>query len=288
MATLAQVATSFDRIIIPTDFSDVSQHALEYAKSIARRYDSRLFLVHVTEPINLVTPPEAAWIDQEGIQQRLEQRLEQVGAELRSQDYWAEAFSVTGPVRTEILSFIEENKVDILVLGTHGKAGFERFLLGSDAEAILRKVKCPVLLIGPNVTQSPGQTWNPRNLLCATTLDRESAWIAGYAYQLARVNHADFTLLNIEDPSQPAADWNAFESKFRENLPDAAPLGKSLRTLVSDCAPGRAIVDVAEERNVDLIVMGAHPGSARVTHFAAGTVPQVAAEATCPVMTLQK
>ena len=288
MAALTQVATSFDRIVIPTDFSDVSQRALEYAKSIAKRYDSRLFLLHVTEPINLITPPEAAWIDQEGIQQRLEQRLEQAGAELRSQGFWAEAFAVTGPVRSEILGFIEENKVDIIVLGTHGKAGFERFLLGSDAEAILRKVKCPVLLIGPNVTQSPGQAWNPRNLLCPTTLDPESAWIAAYAYQLARLNHADFTLLNIEDPAQPAADWNAFEAKFRESLPDAAPLAKSLRTLVSDCAPGRAIVDVAEERNVDLIVMGAHPGPARVTHFAAGTVPQVATEATCPVMTLQK
>lgn len=288
MAALTQVATSFDRIVIPTDFSDVSQRALEYAKSIAKRYDSRLFLLHVTEPINLITPPEAAWVDQEGIQQRLEQRLEQAGAELRSQGFWAEAFAVTGPVRSEILGFIEENKVDIIVLGTHGKAGFERFLLGSDAEAILRKVKCPVLLIGPNVTQSPGQAWNPRNLLCPTTLDPESAWIAAYAYQLARLNHADFTLLNIEDPAQPAADWNAFEAKFKESLPDAVSLGKSLRTLVSDCAPGRAIVDVAEERNVDLIVMGAHPGPARVTHFAAGTVPQVAAEATCPVMTLQK
>jgi nucleotide-binding universal stress UspA family protein len=195
---------------------------------------------------------------------------------------------VTGPVRSEILGFIEENKVDIIVLGTHGKAGFERFLLGSDAEAILRKVKCPVLLIGPKVTQSPGQAWNPRNLLCPTTLDPESAWIAAYAYQLSRLNHADFTLLNIEDPAQPAADWNAFEAKFKESLPDAVSVGKSLRTLVSDCAPPRAIVDVAEERNADLIVMGARPGPARVTHFAAGTVPQVAAEATCPVMTLQK
>jgi nucleotide-binding universal stress UspA family protein len=54
MAALTQVATSFDRIVIPTDFSDVSQRALEYAKSIAKRYDSRLFLLHVTEPIKQV------------------------------------------------------------------------------------------------------------------------------------------------------------------------------------------------------------------------------------------
>ncbi|HTV03985.1 MAG TPA: universal stress protein [Acidobacteriaceae bacterium] len=288
MDTLTQVATSFDRILVPTDFSDASRHALDYAKAIAKRYDSRLFLAHVTEPINTVTPPEAAWIDEESMEQRLEERLEQVGAALRSEGYWAEAFNVTGAVRSEVLAFINENKVDLIILGTHSRSGFDRFLLGSDAEAILRKVKCPVLLVGPSVTTNPRRAWNPRAILCASTLDPESAWIAAYAYQLARVNHADFTLLNIEDPHQPAADWIAFEHKFRESLPDAAYLNRMLRTLVTDCAPGKAIVDVAEERHADLIVMGAHPASARVTHFAAGTVPQVAAKATCPVMTLHK
>ncbi|HUY81141.1 MAG TPA: universal stress protein [Acidobacteriaceae bacterium] len=288
MDTLTRVVTSLDRILVPTDFSDVSQQALEYAKSIAKRYDSRLFLVHVTEPSNLITPPEAVWIDQQGIQERLEQRLEQAGAGLRSEGYWAEAFSITGAIRKELLTFINENKVDIIVLGTHSKAGFERFLLGSDAETILRKVTCPVVLVGPKVTRTPGQTWNPRNILCATTLDPQSAWIAAYAYQFARLYRADFTLLNIEDPSQPAADWAAFENSFMDSLPGTAFLRRTLRTLVSDCAPGRAIVDVAEERNADLIVMGAHPAPARVTHFAAGTVPQVAAEAICPVMTLHE
>lgn len=288
MATLPQIATSFDRILVPTDFSDVSRPAIEYAKAIAKRYDSRLFLLHVTEPITAITPPEAAWIDQEGIEERLSQRLEQIGSELRSQGYWAEAFSVTGAIRDKILKFIKENKVDLIVLGTHSKVGFERLLLGSDAEAILRKVTCPVILVGPKVNTSSGQSWNPRNILCASTLSPNSAWIAAYAYQLARVNHADFTLLNVEDPAQLAPDWKAFENSFRESLADVTLLSKSLRTLVSDCAPGRAIVDVAEERNADLIVMGAHPAPGRVTHFAAGTIPQVAADATCPIMTLHR
>jgi nucleotide-binding universal stress UspA family protein len=288
MSTLAPVATSFDRILVPTDFSDVSQQALEYAKGIAKRYDSRLFLVHVAEPINVITPPEAAWIDEVSLEQRLEQRIEQAGAELRSEGYWAEAFAVTGGVRHEVLNFINENKVDLIVLGTHSKVGFERFMLGSDAEAILRKVTCPVLLIGPKVKDTPRQVWNPKVVICATTLAPETAWIAAYAYQLARLNHADFTLLNIEDPSREkdGHDWDAFERSFKESLPEAPLLSKTLRTLVSDCPPGRAIVDIAEERNADLIVMGAHSASPHVTHLAAGTVPQVAADAHCPVMTL--
>lgn len=288
MAALAQVATSFHRILVPTDFSDVSQQALEYAKGIAKRYDSRLFLLHVAEPINVITPPEAAWIDEVSIEERLEQRIEQAGAELRSEGYWAEAFAVTGGVQHEVLNFINENKVDLIVLGTHSKVGFERFMLGSDAEAILRKVKCPVLLIGPKVKDSPHRVWNPKVVICATRLAPASAWIAAYAYQLARLNHADFTLLNIDDPSKAgdSHDWSAFERSFKESLPEAPLLSKILRTLVSDCPPGKAIVDIAEERSADLIVMGALPASPYVTHLVAGTVPQVAAEALCPVMTL--
>lgn len=288
MTAMTPVAISFDRILVPTDFSDVSQQALEYAKAIAKRYDSRLFLVHVTEPINVITPPEAAWVDEEGLQERMEQRLEEEGSTLRSEGYCAEAFSVTGAVQREVLGFIQENKVDLIVLGTHSRAGFERFFLGSDAEAILRKAKCPAILVGPKVREITAKVWNPHTILCTTTLDAKSVPVVAYAYQLARASHADFTLLNVEAPGQLAADWVAFERSFREILPEASFLSRSLRTLVSDSAPGQAIVNAAGERHADLIVMGAYPAPTRVTHFAAGTVPQVAAEATCPVMVLHK
>jgi nucleotide-binding universal stress UspA family protein len=84
MTTLAPVTVAFERILIPTDFTDASQCALNYAKGIAREYQSYLFLVHVSQAINPVVPPEAVWIDSESIQEKLQKELEQAAAALRS------------------------------------------------------------------------------------------------------------------------------------------------------------------------------------------------------------
>src|ERR1700761_5596635 len=104
MSTVAPAHVGFERILVPTDFSDVSQRALAYAKNIARQYQSRLFLVHVNQPINPIMPPEAVWIEEGGIQKQFEEQLEQTCASLRSKDFQAEALSVTGTIQSEILS----------------------------------------------------------------------------------------------------------------------------------------------------------------------------------------
>jgi len=77
MTTLAPTRVAFERILIPTDFSTISDNALEYAKRIAKLYHSKLLLAHVNEPINPVSPPEAVWIDEEEIRQQEVKQLEQ-------------------------------------------------------------------------------------------------------------------------------------------------------------------------------------------------------------------
>ncbi len=80
MATTSPVAVTFERILVPTDFSETSQRALEYAKAIAKQDNSQLLLVHVSPPMNLITPPEAAWVDVAELESAEEERLEQSGA----------------------------------------------------------------------------------------------------------------------------------------------------------------------------------------------------------------
>ncbi len=159
MATLNSVAATFERILVPTDFSEMSDHALEYAKAIAGQDNSQLLLVHVNPPVNLVTPPEGAWIDEAEIQAAQAERLEQTGATLRSEGFRAQAISLTGPLYDELLSAIKQNEADLVVVGTHGRKGYERLLLGSDAEAILRHAHCPVLLVGPKAPALQDKAW---------------------------------------------------------------------------------------------------------------------------------
>jgi nucleotide-binding universal stress UspA family protein len=139
MATTNPVAVTFERILVPTDFSETSERALEYAKAIARQDNSQLLLVHVSPPMNIITPPEAAWVDVAELETAEQERMEQSGAALRSEGYRARAISLTGALYDELLSAVKQNDVDLIVLGTHGRKGYDRLLLGSDAEAILRQ-----------------------------------------------------------------------------------------------------------------------------------------------------
>ncbi len=289
MSTLTPVRASFERILVPTDFSDVSKHALAYAKNIARQYQSHLFLVHVNQPTNPIAPPETVWVD-EGAMQQLEEQLQQAGAALRSEGFKADSLSVTGAIQSEILSLIEKNKIDLIVMGTYGRKGFDRFLFGSATEAVSRHMHCRTLVIGPNAVPATHQKWHPKRLICATTFDPDSAWIAAYAYHLSVQFQAEFMLINVENPSQAreSEDWRQFENEFKKSLAGGISSHNAVRTLLSDSVPAHKIVEIAKERNADLIVLGAHTASNITSHLAPGTAPQVFIEAPCPVLTLHR
>ncbi len=288
MATMNPVAVTFDRILVPTDFTEISQRALAYAKALAKPGNSELLLVHVNPPMDLITPPEAAWIDTTEIQSLHEEQLEQSGAALRSEGFRAQAISVTGPLYAELLSTIKQYKADLVVLGTHGKKGLERFLLGSDAEAVLRHAGCPVLSVGPAVPNLEDKTWRIREIICATTLEPREAEIVAYAHKLAAVWEAELVLFHVKRSSEPEddVDWVAFEEAFHRYVPEDLGKRSWLRTRLASASPGTSILDLAKQHKSDLIVMGAHPASSVTTHLVRGTAAKVLAEARCPVMTI--
>jgi nucleotide-binding universal stress UspA family protein len=132
-------------ILHPTDFSERSESAFLLACSLARDYDADLIVVHVADPPMLVT-------DQGGIVATLEQHYENVKEKLeqlktgnpRACIRWELAI---GSPATEILRVANENDVDLIVMGTHGRTGLTRLLMGSVAEQVVRKAFCPVLTI---------------------------------------------------------------------------------------------------------------------------------------------
>jgi nucleotide-binding universal stress UspA family protein len=291
MSTISPAKVTFEHILIPTDFSDVSLRAVEYAKSIAGQENSELLLVHVHQPANLIIPPEAAWIDESEIVERQQEQLDQSAAALRSEGFRAESLSLTGDLRDEILSAAKQHKVDLIVLGTHSDRGLERFLAGSDAEVVLRHALCPVLALGPAVPDSRQVAWPPREVLCVTDLDPRSAGIAAFAYLLARQHEAQFVLFHADSPrDQQDLSWAAFDRAFREHVhvPEGLEGHLSFRTWPVNAAAGTRIVDLAKERGSDLIVMGARTASSIATHLTRGTASKVLGEAPCPVMTLHQ
>jgi nucleotide-binding universal stress UspA family protein len=190
-----------------------------------------------------------------------------------------------GPLCGELLSAIEEYKVDLIVLGTHGRKGVERLLLGSDAEGLLRHARCPVISIGPAVAEN--KTWDIREVICATTLEPHSAELVAYAQKLALQHGAGLIVLHVKNvANKTGVDWVSFDEAFHYYASESLGKAQWLRTRLSSAAPGVRIVDLAKQRGSDLIVMGARPASQMATHLTPGIAAKVLLEAPCPVMTL--
>jgi nucleotide-binding universal stress UspA family protein len=135
----------FHTLLHPTDFSDRSEYASRLACLLARDYGARLVVVHVAVPPVVVygegvVPPEPE-VFRAQAQEKLD-RLEAPGAELRLERRLAEGDPVT-----EILHLAQEIGADLIVMGTHGRTGLSRLLMGSVAEQVVRQAPCPVLTV---------------------------------------------------------------------------------------------------------------------------------------------
>ena len=142
--------TAFTKILVPVDFSQCSSHATREAVELAGRYDATLYLVHVYEPPAHWMPtdmfPAPALIEQlvKGHSEKLEVAKKEVEAAGARK---VEAQLLRGVAASEIIEQAERIAADLIVMGTHGRTGLEHALVGSVAEAVVRKAPCPVLVV---------------------------------------------------------------------------------------------------------------------------------------------
>ncbi len=138
------MASAYQHILVPLDVSDEARQVLDRGQDLARRYGARLSLLHVVEPVIIDTSydligPLPIEID-EPLLQRGRDFLQQIAREFRLD---AHQDVVLGPVKGTILDYAQENQVDLIVIGTHGRHGVKR-LLGSTANAVLHGTPCDV------------------------------------------------------------------------------------------------------------------------------------------------
>ena len=294
-ATATRTRIELKNVLFATDLSDAASAAIPYAKEIAKRYEAHLFVLHVRPPVvNPMTPPqtwvnieEAAKIEDERHRKELEALFAETNAEILIQE---------GDLQSVLESTIEHHKVDLVVIGTNGRSGVKKFILGSVAEEIFRQVPCPVLTVGPNAPVMFATNGRPHNILYATDLSAEGHLTAYYAISLAQEFQANLILTHAV--SNPAAGdlVNAaqLENHYREALrrlvpPEAEPWC-NVDYVIKQGEAADAILEVARERHVDLIVMGVHPEKGfpgAATHLPIATAHKVVTHAHCPVLTVR-
>ncbi len=140
------------KILFPTDFSEGAQSALPYAINLAKQYGARLYIVHVIYDIAKATGLHVPHINLDTVYEEIEsfakKELEKCGLE-ETRDMDVVRAVLKGTPHKEIVRYAEANKIDLIVIGTHGKKGLERVIFGSTAEQVVKKAPCAVLTVRP-------------------------------------------------------------------------------------------------------------------------------------------
>jgi nucleotide-binding universal stress UspA family protein len=279
---------TFKNILVATDLSSAAGKGLDYAAEIARRYGATLHVVHVVGRPVYPYAPAAAWPKLAEEEQafrreakaRFEEQLQLLPHELIFQE---------GEVWQTLSHLIRAKQADLLVLGTHGRSGIEKALMGSVAETAFRQAACPVLTVGPKArVRSSRHAAELSRILYATDFSPGSLAAAPYAISLAREHRAQLILVHCFEKG--AEEMHP----MLQTLGQLVPFGTDLRCepicVVERGPHGKKILDVSEGHGVDLVVLGIDGTDrhfAKKPHFQVSALYQIVTQATCPVLTVR-
>jgi nucleotide-binding universal stress UspA family protein len=283
-ASYSSLQLKLDNVLVATDFSIASKKAVLYATSIARRHRSKLFMAHV-----VTSRSESALMDgwsagrAEILKQLLANRLDNIQHELivKSGDIW------------EVLSqLIAERGIDLVVVGTRGRTGVRKLILGSVAENIVRQATCPVLIVGPSIAgQNPES--GPERILAPTGFAAHSLFAVRYAIGLARGLHSSLALLHVvTDGSNGSDDKDGRRVerliKLRTLIPVEADLACEPLFLVEFGSVPARILETAVGWNANLIVLGLrHVQETLRGETTWAKAYEIVCKANCPVLTVR-
>jgi nucleotide-binding universal stress UspA family protein len=292
---LGNKIVKLENILVGTDFSAVSDRALEYAVSLARRYESRIIVAHVvtTDTTETLSPELIVYRGGE-VQRAAEESMGGILVSGRLRDVAHETVIEHGLFWPSMEGLIAKHHIDLVVVGTQGTQGVKKILLGSGAEQIFRQAKCPVLTVGPEVTGGTAREVEFKNILFATDFGLGAEREAAYAFSLAQEHQANLTMLHVvrhaEDYSEEglALKREAIVRELGELVPAGAEMWCKPEFRMRLGEPVEEILEVARETKADLIVVGAKRGKG----FAAGHAPRTVAYrvvigAPCPVLTVR-
>jgi nucleotide-binding universal stress UspA family protein len=291
-ATQPKLQLSIKNILFATDFSAASEAALPYALELARKYGSKIFITHVIEPLaNIGIPLDPLPDEENEIRAEAGEKMRRFSDDVFFGSVPHEPVLRRGYILDVLRGVIAERKIDLLVIGTHGRPGLALLVLGSIAEEILRKSPIPVITIGPHVLPFTADHSRIGTVLFATDFSQASARALPYAYSMAQENNARLLALHTVRPViAEGVDFTeeAIRSAERQ-LQDFVPRlpGLNVEYLVRPDSAGDGILTVAHYEHADLIVMGTHAGSAASAHAPWATVHRVVSHAQCPVLTVR-
>lgn len=297
MSTPATTATSiipavgFDRIAFATDFSESSMKALPLATALARKFGSTLFVCHIVTPTPLaVGAPEAAPYLYQAETESAARALDDILKVEDLRGLKTKSLMPAGPLADELQAVIEQNRLELVIAGTHGRTGMRRLLLGSSAEEICRVATCPVITVGPDVETTADV--EIKRILAITDLSEESELDMPYIALLAKAYGAHVTVLHVMPPDAATnPDARALAEPMRRTMMHAfeKEIGDATAEFViefGDTVP--TILDYARKTKTDLIAMGIRTAFLPGFSLKSTVAYRVIVGANCPVLTCRR
>lgn len=289
-------------ILCPIDFSEFSVRAYRHALSLAKHYRAKLVAQHIVE---LSRYPYADYGACEGDYAAFAQALRKGGEEqLRefmknhTYDEVRPDFAVhQGSAPDCILTFAQERKADLIVMGTHGRRGYDRLVLGSVTNRVIRKTPCPVLAIC-NPSHDSAETIEDTHdhhlnrILFCTDFSENSELALNYAISATEEYDAELTLLHVVEESQNQAESEEAIAKASEQLDKLIPRERSktlktkMKTAVRMGKPYQQIIQLASEAKIDMVAMGVRGRGALDLAVFGSTTYRVLQLGPCPVLAI--
>ena len=292
MATLsvhaaANPVASLKNILFATDFSEASMKAFPYVELLAKKFGASVFACHIITPASLVSvAPQAAPYLYEAEYNAATKELDNIVSSPQLGGIKAKAVLSSGILGDALLDEINNNHIDLVVAGTHGRTGFRRFLLGSGVEEICRVATCPVLTIGPELPNTPTKF---SHILVPTDLSDESIRSLPFVVRLASQYGSAVTVLHVlpvETASNPDArklSEPVCESMVQTFEPRLG--GLKAEFVMESGETADTILQVAREKRCDLIAMGIRSAFLPGFRVRTSVAYRVMAGAHCPVVT---
>lgn len=282
----------FDNILVPTDGSECANAAVSYAADLAKRYDATVHVLSVVDSRMLENAPH---YDQ--LREEYAELAERTCDTLSTADLSVKRAVRTNVPHTAIVKYAAEQAIDLVVMGTHGRTGVERYLLGSVTEKVVRLSDVPVLTVK---SDDDGAFTYPYTDILVPTDGSEGAGVAvDLAVDLARTYDARIHALSVIETAETGVDarsggiYDALEESAQsavksveERAEDASV--SSVETRIEHGIPYRSIGSYVDEHDIDLVVMGTH-GRTGIERYLLGSVTEKTVRTSpVPVMTVRQ
>jgi nucleotide-binding universal stress UspA family protein len=289
-----QTEISIEKVLFATDFSPATEAAFSYAVAIAGRYHSRLYVAHVInlESFDLVES-EAARVAIKEAHDVADRKITELLAPLRLQPDRYQAVVAEGTISEALIDIIQQNHIDLAVLGTHGRRAFKKLFMGSVAEEVFRTAPCPVLTVGPKTPPSPAGR-ELRHILYPVEFAPDQTNAARYVVSLAERYDSTLTVMNVREDTDASSNtpgqlMEPLEHWMRDHVRQDSDLRNRIRFESGFGPAADSILDFAVKASVDLIVMSVR----QLDPFIAAHLPksdtahELVSRAPCPVLTVR-